>query len=58
LRGLWGSFFSHGNGAALKSPPKRFWSKVDIWAGELVAAEQVSAPELEQTVKSLRGELA
>ncbi|MFC3152641.1 MFS transporter [Litoribrevibacter euphylliae] len=58
LRGLWGSFFSHGNGAALASPPKRFWSKVDIWAGDLVAAEQVSAPLLESKVKDLRGDLA
>ncbi|GLQ32962.1 MFS transporter [Litoribrevibacter albus] len=58
LRGLWGSFFSHGNGAALKSRPKRFWSKVDIWAGDLLTADQVSAPLLESKVKDLRGDLA
>ena len=55
LRGLWGSFFSHGNGPALVSKPKRFWSKVDIWAGELVPADQVTAPLLESKVKELRG---
>ncbi|GAA3942589.1 MFS transporter [Litoribacillus peritrichatus] len=58
LRGLWGSFFSHGNGKALASLPKRFWSKVDIFAGDLVGAERASAEYLESTIKGLRGDRA
>lgn len=30
LKGLWGSFFSHKDGHALTTRPKRFWSRVEI----------------------------
>jgi len=30
LKGLWGSFFSHKDGHALTTRPKRFWSKIGI----------------------------
>ncbi|QSX30255.1 MFS transporter [Shewanella cyperi] len=30
LKGLWGSYFSHKDGHALTTRPKRFWSKVGI----------------------------
>ncbi|QSX41030.1 MFS transporter [Shewanella cyperi] len=30
LKGLWGSYFSHKDGHALTTRPKRFWSKVRI----------------------------
>jgi 1-acyl-sn-glycerol-3-phosphate acyltransferase len=56
LRGLWGSFFSHKGGAALKRLPKRFWSKVEINAGEPVAPEDVKADDLRSRVAALRGD--
>ena len=58
LRGLWGSFFSHGNGSALNSLPKRFWSKVDIHAGAMVTAEDATSVYLESTIRALRGSKA
>lgn len=55
LRGLWGSFFSHDGG--LFRNPKRFWSRIEIVAGEPVAP-QASADELREEVLTLRGEFA
>ena len=55
LRGLWGSFFSHDGG--LFRNPKRFWSRIEIVAGEPVAP-QASADELRNEVLTLRGEFA
>ena len=55
LRGLWGSFFSHHGG--IFRDPKRFWSRVEIVAGDLVAP-QASAGELREKVSALRGEFA
>ena len=55
LRGLWGSFFSHHGG--IFRDPKRFWSRVEIVAGNPVAP-QASASELREEVLSLRGEFA
>ena len=55
LRGLWGSFFSHDGG--LFRNPKRFWSRIEIVAGDPVAP-QVSADELREEVLTLRGEFA
>ena len=57
LRGLWGSYFSHKDGPALSTRPRRFWSRVELVAGELVPPEQVSAEGLREKVLSLRGEL-
>lgn len=55
LRGLWGSFFSHCGGPALSHLPKRFWSRIELLAGEPVSAENANAEMLEQRVKGLRG---
>ena len=55
LRGLWGSFFSHHGG--IFRDPKRFWSRVEIVAGDPVAP-QASASELREEVLTLRGEFA
>ncbi|WP_309045642.1 MFS transporter [Marinobacter sediminicola] len=55
LRGLWGSFFSHCGGPALSHLPKRFWSRIELVAGEPVSAEKATAEMLEQRVKGLRG---
>jgi len=55
LRGLWGSFFSHCGGPALSHLPKRFWSRIELVAGEPVSAEKANAEVMEEQVKSLRG---
>ena len=56
LRGLWGSFFSRQGGAAMRRPFRRFWSRVELVAGSPIAAAQVSAAGLEETVAALRGD--
>ena len=43
LRGLWGSFFSHKGGPALKRRPRRFWSRLELVVGEPMAPETVTA---------------
>jgi 1-acyl-sn-glycerol-3-phosphate acyltransferase len=53
LGGLWGSFFSHKNGHALTTRPRRFWSKVTLTASALQSADSVTAESLEQDVKQL-----
>ncbi|MEM8498767.1 MAG: MFS transporter [Pseudomonadota bacterium] len=58
LQGLWGSFFSHRDGHALTTLPRRFWSRVKIVAGALVHPEQLSAQRLYNDVAELRGEKA
>ena len=58
LRGLWGSFFSHKDGRALTTRPRRFWSRVELMVGELMPPERASAPELEARVRALRGDKA
>ncbi len=53
LNGLWGSFFSHKEGHALTTRPKRFWSRVSITAGARRAPEAVTAQLLEEDVREL-----
>ena len=53
LDGLWGSYFSHKDGHALTTRPKRFWSRVSLTAGKLQQPEDVSAQSLECDVKNL-----
>jgi 1-acyl-sn-glycerol-3-phosphate acyltransferase len=53
LGGLWGSFFSHKNGHALTTRPKRFWSKVTLTAAPCQPADTATALSLEQSVKAL-----
>jgi 1-acyl-sn-glycerol-3-phosphate acyltransferase len=57
LRGLWGSFFSHRGGTALTRLPGRFWSRVEIRAGEPVPPGEVSAEDVRRRVQALRGDL-
>lgn len=53
LTGLWGSFFSHKDGHALTTRPKRFWSRVNLQAGPAVAPMQANADSLRETVLAL-----
>ncbi|WP_105101889.1 MFS transporter [Microbulbifer pacificus] len=56
LRGLWGSFFSHKDGHAFSTLPRRFWSKVCVVAGQPLEAAMVKAEKLQETVLGLRGD--
>jgi 1-acyl-sn-glycerol-3-phosphate acyltransferase len=56
LIGLWGSFFSHKEGAAFTRPPKRFWSRVSVKIGHAVEAEKATAAYLQKQVADLAGE--
>ncbi|QTA78285.1 MFS transporter, phospholipid/glycerol acyltransferase domain-containing [Desulfonema limicola] len=56
LRGLWGSFFSRKYGASMKKPFKRFCSKIELFAGEPVMPEAVTAGKLQKIVQELRGD--
>jgi 1-acyl-sn-glycerol-3-phosphate acyltransferase len=55
LRGLWGSFFSHAGGPAMTRRPRRFWSRIELVAGEIVAPQGVTAQSLRSMVQQLRG---
>jgi 1-acyl-sn-glycerol-3-phosphate acyltransferase len=55
LSGLWGSFFSHKGGPAMKRRPKRFWSAIELTAGPFVTPSHATAPELQSRVTALRG---
>lgn len=55
LKGLWGSFFSHKDGTALTRLPRRFWSRVQLVAGDPIPPDQVTATLLRTHVSTLRG---
>lgn len=55
LRGLWGSFFSHKGGPAMRRWPKRFRASIEVVAGPFVTSSQVTARELKTQVQVLRG---
>ena len=54
LNGLWGSFFSHKGGPAMKQWPKRFRSAIELAAGPFVQSSKITAPELQAQVQALR----
>ncbi|WP_406733029.1 MFS transporter [Vibrio scophthalmi] len=56
LKGLWGSYFSRYKGHACQGRPTRFWSKVEIEAGEPVMPEQATTQTMHQKVSQLRGD--
>jgi 1-acyl-sn-glycerol-3-phosphate acyltransferase len=58
LRGLWGSFFSRKDGAAMLKVPRRFWSHIELAVGKAVPAAEVSAADLQTRVAALRGDWA
>ncbi len=55
LCGLWGSFFSHAGGQAMSSRPKRFWSRIELVAGDMVQPQLAKAEFLRRVVCQLRG---
>jgi len=57
LQGLWGSFFSHRDGSAFTSLPKRFWSRVTVIADTAIAPQNLAASTLQDKVSCLRGDV-
>jgi 1-acyl-sn-glycerol-3-phosphate acyltransferase len=57
LRGLWGSFFSRKYGNAMTHAfPRGFFSRIEVVAGEAVAANDASSELFHQRVLELRGD--
>jgi 1-acyl-sn-glycerol-3-phosphate acyltransferase len=56
LQGLWGSFFSRKDGAAMMKMPRGIFSKIGIVVGEPIPATAVTRQELENTIRQLRGD--
>lgn len=54
LNGLWGSFFSHAHGPALRKLP-RIWAKLRLIAGDPITPETASTETLREAVEGLRG---
>ncbi|MCX7208636.1 MAG: MFS transporter [Proteobacteria bacterium] len=56
LQGLWGSFFSRKDGAAMMKMPRSIWAKIGFTVGEPIPAELASRQHLEQQVRILRAD--
>ena len=56
LQGLWGSFFSRKDGAAMMKMPRGIFSKIGFVIGLPIAAENVNRQVLEEQVRQLRGD--
>ncbi|RJX71994.1 MFS transporter [Vibrio sinensis] len=55
LKGLWGSYFSRYKGQACKGLPSRYWSKIEIEAGDPVDSKQATTLIMQEKVTELRG---
>jgi 1-acyl-sn-glycerol-3-phosphate acyltransferase len=53
LKGMWGSYFSRKDGAALKRPFRRVWSRISLVIGPAVAPEEADALALSRRVARL-----
>lgn len=56
LKGLWGSYFSRYKGRACQGFPTRFWSKLEIEAGQPVEPANASTALMQEKVAQLRGD--
>ncbi|MDR3429113.1 MFS transporter [Silvimonas sp.] len=56
LQGLWGSFFSRKDGAAMMKMPRGIFSKIGFVVGEPVPPEAATRQRLEADVRALRGD--
>ncbi|WP_028449050.1 MFS transporter [Chitinibacter tainanensis] len=57
LQGLWGSFFSRKDGAAMMKWPRGLFSKIALRIGPAIAAAEADRQGLEDAVRALRGEV-
>jgi len=55
IRGMWGSFFSHKDGRALRRPFRRVWSRISLVVSPQVAAAEVSATALAARIAETGG---
>jgi len=55
LKGMWGSFFSRKDNAALRKPFRRFWSRVELIVGAPIEPANASAQHLAEVVATLGG---
>jgi 1-acyl-sn-glycerol-3-phosphate acyltransferase len=59
LRGLWGSFFSRKDGAAMTKPFRRgVFSKIELVTGTAIPAAEAMPERLQATVAAMRGDRA
>jgi 1-acyl-sn-glycerol-3-phosphate acyltransferase len=59
LRGLWGSFFSRKDGAAMTRPFRRgMFSRIELVMGPAIAATEALPQRLQTDVAALRGDMA
>ena len=59
LRGLWGSFFSRIDGAAMKTPFRRgIFSRIELHAATPLSAAEATPAQLESTITRLLNEAA
>lgn len=58
LKGLWGSFFSRANerGRACSQRPTRFWTKLEVEAGQPVPSKDATSEVMFEKVAQLRGD--
>ena len=56
IKGLWGSFFSRYKGKACSGLPTRFWSKLEIEAGQPVDSAAATTELMQHQVSQLRGD--
>ncbi len=56
LQGLWGSFFSRKDGAAMMKMPRGIFSKIGVVIGEAIPASDLSRQNLEDEIRRLRGD--
>ncbi|USD31554.1 MULTISPECIES: MFS transporter [Vibrio] len=56
IKGLWGSFFSRYKGKACSGLPTRFWSKLEIEAGQPVEPSAANTALMQAKVAKLRGD--
>lgn len=54
LSGLWGSYFSHKGGPALRRLPRRFWSRITLRVGEPLSPEAVNGEAMRRHILALR----
>ena len=54
LSGLWGTWFSRVHGRAMKGWPRNWMKKINLFAGEPIAANDAKLPLLLQRIKALR----
>jgi 1-acyl-sn-glycerol-3-phosphate acyltransferase len=56
LRGLWGSFFSRYDGAAMRRPFRRIWSRIEVVCDAALTPELATVEALQARVLALRGD--